>query len=247
VVSGWHLIETAHTTNLSNALELAEFIDSLSPVWLLERLDLLKLEIEDDFCRYLGLSSPHRPRITTRSAAIAALLGKKDSPKFDIPSPKFVVQWIEHPEQLNTLEQTYAHNAKSLIRLRQLAKDGKITKAIRNRTTEIIVRALLPEIAPAGLTVDPASESDYVKQVQIHTIPTLAIETAISEQEWVVRDGSGVDRNTLIDKFHLISALPYVDEVITNDKFFYKVFPAAQNTGHVKAKVVRNEEFLKRF
>ncbi len=62
-----------------------------------------------------------------------------------------------------------------------------------------------------------------------------------------MRDGSGVDRNTLIDKFHLISALPYVDEVITNDKFFYKVFPAAQNTGHVKAKVVRNEEFLKRF
>ena len=66
--------------------------------------------------------------------------------------------------------------------------------------------------------------------MQIQAIPTLAIETAISEQEWIAKDGRGADRNTLIDKFNLISALPYVDEIVTNDAFFRKVYPFAATT-----------------
>ena len=110
-----------------------------------------------------------------------------------------------------------------------------------------MVGACLPATTPAGLTVGPFLKAEYVRQVQIQEIPTLAIETAISEYEWVVRDGSGTDRNTLIDKFHLISALPYVDEIVTDDAFFEKVFPCAEKTGHVKAKLVKNNDFLKRF
>jgi hypothetical protein len=53
-------------------------------------------------------------------------------------------------------------------------------------------------------------------------LPTIAIETAISEYEWV--SVGGADRNTLIDKFHLISALPYVDEIVSNDKFFHEIY-----------------------
>ena len=35
------------------------------------------------------------------------------------------------------------------------------------------------------------------------------------------------DRNTLIDKFHLIAALPYVDEIVSDDDFFHKIYPVA--------------------
>src|SRR5215468_2371224 len=97
VVSSWHLIETAHTTNVANAVELAEFIDSLKPAWILERHDIQKLDVEDDFCKFLRLDPPRRPRVTTRSAVLAALNRSSDSPRFDIPSPKCVRQWIEHP------------------------------------------------------------------------------------------------------------------------------------------------------
>jgi hypothetical protein len=247
VVSSWHLIETAHTTNLANAVELAEFIDSLKPGWLLERHDIQKLDVEDDFCRFLRLDIPSRPRITTRSTVIAAVSGQKDSPRFDIPSRNFVRQWIEHPEQLKQLDRTYAFNTDSLIRLRQLVREGKVTEELRRRVNEIMVSAALPKATPGGIEVGPALNAEYLRQVQIQAIPTLAIETAISEQEWIVKDGSGVDRNTLIDKFHLISALPYVDEIVTDDAFFRKVYPSAEKTGHVKAKLVKNQEFLKRF
>lgn len=245
VVSSWHLIETANTKNLANAVELAEFIDSLKPAWLLERRDIQKLDIEDDFYRFLRLDNPNKPRVTTRSAVHAALHGQKDSPRFDIPSRNFVKQWIEHPEQVKTLEQTYERSAESLIRLRELVRAGKVTEEIRKRVDEIMVGASLPATTPAGLDVGRELKAEYVKQVNIKAIPTLAIETAISEREWV---GQGrTDRNTLIDKFHLISALPYVDEIVTDDKFFSEIYPAAQNTGHARAKLLGNDEFFKRF
>ncbi len=100
VVSLWHLIETAHTPNLGSALELAEFIDSLKPFWLLERRDIQRLDVEEDFYRFLRLDYPSKPRVTTRSAVVAALNGAEDAPRFDIPSPSFVQRWVTQPEHL---------------------------------------------------------------------------------------------------------------------------------------------------
>jgi len=85
IVSSWHLIETANTSNKAMAIELAEFIDSLKPSWLLERRDIQRLDVEEDFCRFLRLEYPAKPRVTTRSAVFAALNNQKDAPKFDIP------------------------------------------------------------------------------------------------------------------------------------------------------------------
>jgi hypothetical protein len=245
VVSTWHLVETANTKNMAGALELAEFIDSLKPPWLLERRDAQRLEVEEDFCKFLNLDCPKKPRVTTRSAALAALNRQNDAPKFDIPSSAFVKQWIEHPAQLKLLEETYKRGVDTLLRLRQLAKEGKLTAEIRQRVDEILVGASLPKTTPAGLEVGREVKIGYVQQVKISTLPTFAIETAISEHEWISQGGA--DRNTLIDKFHLISALPYVDEIVSNDEFFHEIYPWAQKTGFVKAKLVRNEEFLKRF
>jgi len=244
VVSSWHLIEKAHTSNVAIAVELAEFIDSLRPSWLLERRDIQKLDVEDDFCRFLGIDCPNKPRITTRSAVHAALSRQKDSTRFDIPSSKFVKQWIEHPDQLKALDQAYIDNANSLIRLRELVKAGRVTEEIRRRVDEIMVGASLPTTTPAGLDVGRQLRADYIKQVKVVEIPSLAIEIAISEHEWALQGGA--DRNTLIDKFHLISALPYVDEIISNDKFFAGIYPAAQKAGFVRAKLLNNDELLRR-
>jgi hypothetical protein len=245
VVSSWHLIETANTAALDKAIELAEFIDSVRPGWLLERRDIQKLEIEEDFCRFFGLEHPAKPRVTTRSAAFAALNNAKDAAKFDIPSRNFVQQWIEHPEQLGELENVYKKNAGTLPRLRELMKQGKLTDEIRQRVDELLVEGSLPKHTPAGLDVGREAKMDYIRQVKLETIPSIAIEASISEHEWISQGGA--DRNTLIDKFHLISALPYVDEIVSDDKFFHKLYPIAEKTGHVRAKLFGNYAFLARF
>jgi hypothetical protein len=245
VVSSWHLIETANTANLKSALELAEFIDSLRPSWLLERRDIQNLEVEEDFCRFLRLQCTAKPRVTTRSAVFAALNKQKDAPRFDIPSPKFIQQWIEHPEQLRVLEEVYRRNVDTLARLRELKKEGKLTEEVSRRVDELLVKGTLPKGTPAGLEVGREVKMDYIRQVKIETIPSFAIESAISEHEWVSQGGA--DRNTLIDKFHLISALPCVDEIVSDDKFFHRIYPVAVKTGHVRAKLLGNAEFLSRF
>ena len=159
----------------------------------------------------------------------------------------FVKQWWKDPKQLQPLEKAYKNNAKALIGLRNLKKAGKVTDKTIETANQQLLKVCMPELTPARLIVGRQLKAEYVKQANIGCIPTLAIETAISEHEWSVQDGSGTDSNTLIDKFHLISALPYVDEIVSNDRFFHRVYPIIKGTGHVRAKLLRNDEFLTGF
>jgi hypothetical protein len=245
VVSPWHLIETASTKNVANAIELAVFLDWLKPTWLLERRNIQELDVQEDFWRFLKVDFPFQPRLTTRSAAIAALNGEKDAPKFNIPSRAFVEQWIKHPEQLAVLKRAYINNATALTGMSDVARTGRLTEEITRRADRELVRGLMPRVTPSGLDVGPESVQEYLGLVEVNRIPSLAIETAISDHEWTTEGGA--DPNTLIDKFHLISALPYVGEIVSNDKFFHRIFPVAQTTGHVKARLVKNDKLLGRF
>jgi hypothetical protein len=247
VVSSWHLIETANTANINSATRLADFIDSLDPAWIFERRDLQKLDVREDFYRFLRIAYQIHPRVTTRSAVIAAINDANDSSKFDIPSRNFVRQWIDHPDQLRTLKESYEKNVDDLLRLREIVKAGLLTDEVRKRTDEILVRHSLPKTTPAGLDVGRELRMDYVLQTNISSLPTLAIEAAISENEWTGRAVGEADRNTLIDKFHLISALPYVDEIVSTDPFFHGIYSVTKATGHVRAVLLKNDEFLGRF
>ena len=245
VVSAWHLVETANTANAESAIELAEFIDSLNPSWILERHDIRKIEVTRDFCSFASVQYQPPPCVTTRSAAFAALNRQPDGPRFNIPSADFVKQWLAHPEQLKPLEKPYQDNAEALIRLRELRKAGEIADDFRERIDQELIKPYVPSRSPAGLEVGRELIRDYIAQANVNSIPTIAIETAISEHEWDAQGGA--DRNTLIDKFHIISALPYVDEVVSSDRFFHRIFPVVQCTGHVRARLLANDDLLSRF
>ncbi len=247
VVSSWHLVETAHSPNLASAVRLADFIDSLKPSWLLERRDLQRLDVQEDFFRFINIEHESQPRITTRSAMFAALNRAADGPRFDIPARNFVKRWIERPEQMKPLEDAYQKSADALIWLREAVKAGRLTEEIRRRTDETLAKISVPRTTPAGLDYGRDVKIDYIRQFKGKTIPSIAIETAISEHEWGAEAVGKPDRNTFIDKVHLISALPYVDEIISNDKFFLQIYPVAQTSGYVRARLVGNDEFLSRF
>jgi hypothetical protein len=73
-------------------------------MWLLERYDVRTLEVHEDFFKFANLDCPKKERVTSRSAAAAAMFGQLDSAKFYIPSRTWVEQWINHPEQLEELQ-----------------------------------------------------------------------------------------------------------------------------------------------
>jgi hypothetical protein len=125
VVSSWHLIETANTKDVDKAVRLADFIDSLRPVWLLERHNIQTLEVQENFYRFAKLEFEGLPRVGTRSYAIATLNGQKDSPKFNIPSRAFVEQWIRHPEQMDVLKKTTRTTPKPSTGCAKPSKTGR--------------------------------------------------------------------------------------------------------------------------
>jgi hypothetical protein len=245
VVSTWHLIETAHARRIESAVELAEFIDSLHPSWLFERHDILLMEVADDFYKFAHVEHQSAPRVGTRSAVLAALNRTADAPKFDIPSARFVTQWWTHRDQLQTLEAAYKKNSEALVGIRELKKQGKLTDDVLAKAKQILLEHTVPTRTPAGIEIGRATRAEYIAIAKEEAIPTLAIESAISTHEWEAQGGA--DRNTLIDKFHMIAALPYVDEIVSDDKFFHAIFPVSVETGHVRAALVKNDDFLKRF
>ena len=245
VLSLWHLVETAHTTKLENAIELAQFIESLRPAWLFERHDVLLMEVAQDFYKYAHIEYDAAPRISTFSVMFAAMNRSANGPRFDIRLDWFVRQWWNHPDQMKPLDVAYKNNADALIGIREMKKQGGMTDDIQNQARRVLFEHTVPTRTPAGLEVGRAIREEYIKQANEDSVPTLAIEKAISEQEWDAQGGA--DRNTLIDKFHVIPALPYVDEIISDEHFFQSVYPATVNTGYVKAKLIGNKEFLERF
>lgn len=245
VLSLWHLVETAHTKKLQNAIELAQFIESLRPAWLFERHDVLRMEIAEDLYRYARLEYEPAPRIKTFSAILAALNRSADDRRFDIPPDQFVSQWWNHPDQMQPLEAGYKNNVDALTGIRQMKKQGKLTNDVPNQALQTLLQHTVPTTTPTGVEIGRAMRQEYIAHAKEDSIPSLAIEKAISEQEWDAQGGA--DRNTLIDKFHLIPALPYVDEIISDDQFFQAVYPATVKTGHVLARLVGNGDFLERF
>jgi hypothetical protein len=245
VLSLWHLVETAHTKKLENAVELAQFIESLRPAWLFERHDVLLMEVAEDFYRYAHIEYEATPRISIFSAIFAALNRSAEGSRFDISPDRFVTQWWNHPDHMQPLETAYKNNVDALLGIREMKKRGKMTDNIRNQARQVLLEHTVPTRTPAGLEVGRAMRVEYIAQAKEDSIPTLAIENAISEQEWDAQGGA--NRNTLIDKLHVIPAFPYVDEIVSDDQFFQSIYPATVKTAHVRARLVGNKDFLERF
>lgn len=147
---------------------------------------------------------------------------------------------------MDILKKSVESNVNALQRLRELTAQGKLTEEIKRRVDAILLKASLPKRTPGGLEIGPEVKAQYLAQANISAIPTFAVETVISAHEWGENAVGMAVRNTWIDKFHLISALPWVDEIVSADPFFHAIYPVAKKSGHVRAVVKENDEFMDR-
>lgn len=76
---------------------------------------------------------------------------------------------------------------------------------------------------PNGLEIPRDLAAEYVERADINSIPTRAIEAAISDHEWA--GVAAPTRTVRSNKFHLIPALQYVDEIVSDDKFLHRLHP----------------------
>ncbi len=245
ILSAWHWVETARTKNLGMAAELADFMDGLNSRWLRDRRDLEKIEVHRNFFKFIGVDYTPPPAILTRIELIAALNRLPVSPEMDRSSREFVEGWIKNPDLMRPIERSYEANADALKNLRSALAAGKLTNAIRKQGDRKLLEGFLPSETPAGIVVDAGTRNRYLDTANISELPSLAIEFLIAEKSWA--NEGGTDWNTMVDKFHLISAMPYVDVIVSDDSYFHSILPALKAAPFPLARVLRFEDFCKEF
>lgn len=241
VASVFHLVETAKTAKAQNALRLARFIDSLNPKWL--RQDIRRVDICEGFYRFANVPYDLPQRITDRTTALRVSGGGVG--KSDVSAEDFVRELMSKPQHLARLAIPVQNCTDALAGVRKKTRAGTLNPEAIRRADERVISAGMPNYTPSGLALGAEISAEYVNQVDVSSIPTVALERAISEHERARNDYA--DGNTLFDKFHLIYALPNVDELVSRDKFFKRIYPIAQSTGHARATLIDNDDFLKRF
>jgi hypothetical protein len=245
VLSPWHWVETARTKDLTKALPLAEFMDSLRPVWLRDRRDLETIEVESEFFKFAGV--PYEPQSTliTRAELLTALNRTYVSNERAPSSREFVEGWIRTPQLMDPLVSSHQKNAAALVSIRSALASGKLTANRKKEGDRKLMEGFLPQVTPNGVVLDSGTKSAFLNTMTPNDFPTLAIEAEIAEHSWA---GQGrVDWNSMVDKFHLISSLPYVDVVVSNDRYLYLLLSVAQKTKFVKASLMKFHEFCAAF
>ena len=122
---------------------------------------------------------------------------------------------------------------------------GELTEERKKEGDRKLIEGFRPTTTPNGILVDSSTKCVFLERMTPDDFPTLAIESAIAEYR---RANQGrVDWNSMVDKFRLISSLPHVDFVVSDDRYLHLLFPIAQNPGFAKAAVIKFNEFCVRF
>ncbi len=241
VLSAWHWVETSRARDVGRAAELADFMDGLSPGWLRDRRDLERIEVEERFYRFVGVEYSRPQAIITRAELAAAVSGLPRGRKINDSSREIVTVWIKNPAPALRLERSHRQNAQALMRLRAARAAGKVTGAVIRKGDREHIRGFLPDPTAGGVVLDESTEGKFLDRVAIKDLPTLAAEAAITEYLWSSEGKTGWRH--MVDRNHLISALPHVDAVVTDDKDFPKILRAAEPTGPVTARLSEFQEF----
>jgi hypothetical protein len=245
VLSAWHWVEAARGTNRASASRLADFMDSLNPRWLRERRDLERIEVHTAFFGFCGIPfDPPSPTLT-RVELIAQLNRVPVHASLDRSSRASVEGWIDNPGSMRFIIRSYEANADAIRNLRKAIAEGRVTSAIKREGDRRLIEGFLPTHTPAGVQLDRDVWNQFLDSARVEQFPSISIESAIAKHSWA--DTAEPDWNSMVDRIHLISALPYVDVVVSNDDYFHLLYRVASKTAFVRARVLNFADFCSQF
>jgi len=221
VISAWHWVELARDRNHARGLALADFAESLQPMWIRERRDLQRHEAEASFFSFLGVSYSRPSPLTSRAEIIAGINRVPVASVAQISSREFVGYLQSAPKAMAPIQAGYRKNVTALEAIRRAGAAGRLTPEMNKKFDRLYVARLLPSQTPAGLVIDTQSRKEFLESLDIQTCPSIAVEFAISQDGW--HAVGGYRWQDFIDRQHAISALPYVDMMATDDVDLTKV------------------------
>jgi len=215
VVSLYHWLEMARGSNPANGLALADFVDSLNPLWLRERRILQRQEIAACFFSWLNIQYQKPNPLTSRAELISDLSGAPIAKTQTCRSRDFVLQLQLSAQSRAAINQPYREAAQWRQGIAKGLKKGTLTNVQIQKTNKAYIRGLLPTNTPAGIAVDSGTRQKFLNEMEVQNFPCIAVDFAIDTDGW--RAVPHLNWKTFIDQFHVISAFAYVDLIATDD------------------------------
>jgi len=226
VLSAWHWVEMAQGKNQKASLALADFADSLQPMWIRERRILQRHEVEAAFFAWLNIPYTRPDALASRGEVIAEISRKRPQVVAERTSRDIVSDFTSHPELMNPLHKSYAGNVIDTNANRRACKAGHLGAGTQRDMDRHYVDRLLPKQTPTGLLIDRTSKDRFLDNVDIQTCPAIATEFAVTDWLWSTTGRTRWQDH--MDRNHVIPALPYVDLMATNDNDLTKMIHAVK-------------------
>lgn len=245
VLSPWHWVEAARDKNSARARALAEFMDELKPKWLRDRRDLEKVEVQDAFLKFAKIDYERPAEKTSRSEIVGALNRIRLTEAQTPTSSEFVERLSQRPELMQPIIDSHQKNLQAIDNVRAALSAGRLSSDKKKLADRQLVESFVPHTTPAGIAIGYETRDAFLDTVTLKCFPTLATEAEIAEHTWKTE---GQTRwNSMIDRIHLISALPHVDFIVSDDGYFSTLVPVAKATGFVKATLLTFADFRAKF
>jgi hypothetical protein len=236
VLSPWHWQDMAADRDHTRANSLADFCDSLDPLWLFDRRTIQKREAAVSLYKFAHIQF-EPPTMTGNIADIIFdLLGTRA-----YRSCRAFVKHLHGVGPDHPIEKTFknafeANRANTVSFLK-----GKLPLNTLKHFDKLYVRGLLPSSTPAGLQLDESTKRGFLNAYTPDDCPAIYLETKITHENWGFQ--RTLKRNTVLDQQHAM-ALPYVDIFITDDAQLSKMLKRIVEGVHFRtAQIQTKAEF----
>ncbi|MGO9395443.1 MAG: hypothetical protein ACLP7A_12620 [Desulfobaccales bacterium] len=216
VVSQWLLVEIANFGDKIGAIKRCEFLDSLKPLWMIERMHIQRHEVR----RFLWINyfkSDAEP-FSAFSEYLSVILSYDQGSS--VPLGYTARKWLEDTCVTDVNEE----KKRVVFALKTLqGADPKKKKSIEVDIFQEWVLHKIPEYDPEGRPMAKAARQEllgfcYANQKDFYSMcPAMALEDRLCEVR--ARDPNRVPKESdAIDLQHAVAALSYCDFFITGDR-----------------------------
>jgi len=210
VLSPVHWIEAARCSDPIEAAKIADFMDSLNPFWLRERIAIEQSEVEAVLTGRPADLMAISPIRRSRTEAVNEVGGQRTEFSLITSSWEIVKALRSGTAGGKTMEQAYELNETSFKRN---VADFKRRRMPTSQGWTIYITGLCRSL---GLACDAVT----VAKITPENVRALTIEFEISQEYWRCASSSRDMRKRpqrQNDIAHICAALPYVDNIITRD------------------------------
>lgn len=245
VLSTWHWEEMARDANEARSLGLADYADSLQPLWLRERRNLQTNEVADALFRFIGAEYQIPPPFAALPEVVAAMVGVEPQIAANYTRSAPFVRHLRTPQGAAPLREAYDQVYRAQEFVRQAHRNQNFSRPIRRTVDRTLVQQLLPDRTPTGEKIDRRLKRKFLSQIRVNQLPSLAVEVALSDDARQLN--RALPEREFRDRQHAI-AIPYVDFLITDDgRLTNTIGRIAQRLTFPTATVINKTEFERRF